>query len=205
MPSFPTLESEVVTLAQSMAGGYTAHATDFPGVTVATLTTALNGYLAAKLAQDEAKGQAKIATEAKSEKLAILVQLMKDDLKVSEADVSDDPEKLSLIGWGPKAPPTPIVPPGAPSGLKPVYEGVAGEVMLEWNKPLDGGAVRNYIIERRDQDSGGVFGPWRMLDFAYDTSISFVDQPQGVRLEYRVSASNAAGQSPTSNIISVIL
>jgi len=205
MPSFPQSEAEIVALAPNMVGGYTAHGTDFPGVVVADLSTALTDYLAARTAQEEARGLAKIATEAKNEKMEALIQLMKDDLKVSQADTSSDPEKLALIGWGPKAPPTPLAAPGAPLELKPTYEGVEGELTLEWKKPVDGGTVRNYVIQRRIQNSGGAFGSWEILDFAYDTSITFINQPKVVVMEYRVKASNAAGESAESNTVTVVL
>jgi len=205
MSVFPTTEAEIVALAQNMVGGYTAHGTDFPGVVVAELSTALADYLSARNDQEQARAAGKIATEAKNTAMDTLIGLMKDDLKVSEADVSSDPEKLSLIGWGPKAPKTPIVPPGSPTDLKPVYEGIAGEVTLEWTRPADGGPVRNYVVERRTQDSAGIYGNWQIIDFAYEPSISFINQPTGVKIDYRVKASNPAGESAESNTVTVVL
>ncbi|MCP4710694.1 MAG: fibronectin type III domain-containing protein, partial [Planctomycetes bacterium] len=141
---------------------------------------------------------------AKATKLVDLVAGMKNDLKLSQVDVASDPEKLSLIGWGPKAPATPTEPPGAPSTLSPVAEG-AGTLQLKWIKPTIGGAVRNYVVQRRDHDEAGQFGNWQLLDFAYDTEMTLTDQPRGVQMEYRVKASNAAGESAPSNTTPVVL
>ncbi|MCP4709699.1 MAG: fibronectin type III domain-containing protein [Planctomycetes bacterium] len=206
MPKFPTSEAEVTALAETMVAGYTAHALDFPSVTVADLQTALDTYQTDRQSQANAKAQAQIATEAKTTKLGDLVAVMKNDLKLSEVDVAADPEKLTQIGWGPKAQPTPIEAPGAPTELTPSFEG-AGTLQLKWDKPAtgSGGAVRNYLIQRRDHDETGQFGNWQLLDFAYDTEMTLTDQPRSVQMEYRVKASNAAGESLPSNTTPVVL
>ena len=108
MPTFPKREPDVVALAEAMVAGYTAHPTDFPSVTVATLTTALTNYKNQRTTKENAESQAQIATVTKDEKLDTLVEMMKNDLKVSEVDTTADPEKLYEIGWGPRSQPTPI-------------------------------------------------------------------------------------------------
>ncbi len=204
MANFPKSENDVVGLAEAMVDGYTEYGEDFPGVTVLTLETALTEFKAARAAQESARGQAKIATTAKNDKFAALVDLMKNDLKISEVDTGDNPDKLSLIGWGPKSPGTPIVPPTAPTNLRSNQQG-AGEVVLQWAKPEAGGAVRNYIVKRRDYDSAGQVGNWQIVNFFYDNLITLINQPRGIQMEYIVSASNAGGESPASNILPVIL
>jgi hypothetical protein len=129
---------------------------------------------------------------------------MKNDLKLSEVDVAADPEKLTEIGWGPRQDPQPIIAPGSPTELHPIAEG-QGTIMLAWDKPADGGPVRNYIIERRDQQQDGTFGPWSLCSTTYNCEIDLTDQPINVRLEYRIKASNAAGESMPSNSVSVTL
>ena len=122
MPKFPKSEADVVELAQLMVAGYTAHAADFPSVTVADLSTALTSYTNQRNSQENARSLAQIATVTKEEKLEALVELMRNDLKVSEVDVAADPEKLTEIGWGPRNTPTPIIPPNPPTELHPVAE-----------------------------------------------------------------------------------
>lgn len=205
MPIFPNREAEVVALAETMISGYTAHPTDFPSVTVADLQTALTSYQADKNSQEDAKAQAKIATEAKSDKLDELVELMKNDLKVSEVDVADDPEKLSQIGWGPRQQPQPVEPPGQPDNFVPTVEG-PGDVWFKWDSPVSGGLVRNYIIERRVEPSGGGdFGPWEVVETSLGTEKHLLEQPRGVQMEYRVKAANISGESLPSNTAAVVL
>jgi hypothetical protein len=206
MPKFPKTEAEVVALAETMVAGYTAHAADFPSVTVAQLSTALSTYKSQRQSQENAKGQAQIATVTKDEKLDALTELMKNDLKLSEVDVTNDPEKLYEIGWGPRQDPQPIAAPGSPTDLHPIAEG-QGTLWLEWEKPPTdvNKPVRNYIIERRQQAEGGEFGPWGLVQTTYDCDINLTEQPVEIRVEYRVKASNEAGESMPSNSVSVVL
>jgi uncharacterized protein (DUF433 family) len=205
MPKFPKTEAEVVALAETMVAGYTAHAADFPSVTVAQLSTALSTYKSQRQTQEDKRSQAQIATVTKDERLELLTELMKNDLKLSEVDVTDDPEKLTEIGWGPRQDPQPIIAPGSPTDLHPTAEG-QGTIWLEWDKPANGGGpVRNYIIERRDQQQGGTFGAWNLVQTTYDCEINLTEQPDNIRVEYRVKAANAAGESMPSNSVSVVL
>jgi hypothetical protein len=204
MPKFPKAEPDIVALAQTMVAGYTAHAADFPSVVLADLQTALTDYQTNKDSQADAQAQAKIATETKTVKLVDLVDMMKNDLKLSEVDVGDDPEKLALIGWGPKAPPQPTVAPGQPQNLRPIAEG-QGTVWLKWEKPATGGQVRNYILQRRDQNGSAEFGAWTLIESTYNVEINLGGQPRGVQMEYRVIAANAAGESLPSNVAPVVL
>jgi hypothetical protein len=206
MPKFPKTEAEVVALAEAMIAGYTAHAADFPSVTVAGLSTALTNYKNQRQTQEDKRGQAQIATVTKDEKLDALEELMKNDLKLSEVDVTSDPEKLYEIGWGPRQDPQPIAAPGSPTDLHPIAEG-QGTIYLKWEKPpVDvNRPVRNYIIERRQQAESGEFGAWTLVQTTYDCEINLTDQPVEIRVEYRVKASNEAGESMPSNSVSVVL
>ncbi|MFA5239089.1 MAG: hypothetical protein WC476_05185 [Phycisphaerae bacterium] len=123
MPKFPNREAEVVALAETMVAGLTAHAADFPSVDAVSLQTALTNYKSQRQSQEDARSQAQIATVTKDEQLDALTELMKNDLKLSEVDVADDPEKLTEIGWGPRQDPQPIVAPGSPTDLHPISEG----------------------------------------------------------------------------------
>ena len=204
MPKFPKSEADVVELAQLMVAGYTAHAADFPSVTVADLSTALTNYTTQRNTQENARSQSQIATVTKDEKLDKLVELMRNDLKLSEVDVAADPEKLTEIGWGPRNDPTPIIAPGSPTELHPIAES-QGAISLVWEKPESGGPVRNYIIERRQQAEGGEFGSWMLISTTYNCDANLIDQPDSVRIEYRVKAVNAGGESMPSNSVSVVL
>ena len=207
MPQFPKAEADIVALANAMVGGYGAHAADFPSADALGLTTALTGYSTVKTAQTDALAAAQVATEAKNLKLDTLEDKMRDELKKSEVDVGTDSEKLEYIGWGPKALPSPADAPGQPRNLDPVVQG-AGILFLDWKAPArgSGGTVRTYVIERREQPSGGgQFGSWAQVGIALETEATLMDQPRGPQLEYRVKAVNAGGESIPSNTAAVVL
>jgi hypothetical protein len=205
MPVFPKTESEVIALAEAMVAGYTAHAADFPSVTVATLSTALSTFQTNRQAQISAQSQAQLATETKGDKLDALIELMKNDLKKSEVGVAADPTKLAEIGWAPRSVPVPVEPPGQPDNFHPTAEG-PGDIWLEWESPATGGLVRNYIIERRERAAGGTeFGDWSVVGTSLNTDTHLLEQPRGIQLEYRVKSANVSGESMPSNTAAVVL
>ena len=184
---------------------------DFPSIDPATelvaLQTALNSYQTDKSAQENAKGEAKIATVAKTSALDALAELMKNDLKLSEVDVADAPEKLALIGWGPRQQPQPVPPPAPPTNLHSVAEG-QGILWLAWDRPAadSGGTVRNFVVERRQQPAGGGdFTEWSIAGSVLNNEINLIDQPRGIQMEYRVKAVNIGGESAPSNTAAVVL
>jgi hypothetical protein len=204
MPTFPNGETDVFSLAIEMVSGLTAHPADFPNVDGAALSGALNGYQAARTAQTDASGQAQVATATKNTELGELIAEMKKAIKQAEVDTVTDPSLLTEIGWGPKATPTPITAPGQPMNFKPLVEG-PGTLELSWERPEEGGPVRNYILQRRDANEQGEFGDWQLLDLFYDTLAILADQPRTIELEYRVKAMNPAGESLPSNTATVVL
>ena len=211
MAQFPNAEADIVALANAMIAGYTAHPADFPSIDPLTdlvaLQTALTDYQTDRQGQIDARAQAKLATVTKGTKLGDLVELMNNDLKLSEVDVADDPTKLAQIGWGPRQDPQPVVAPGQPTNLHPVAEG-QGMLWLAWDSPAtdSGGPVRNYIIERREQPvGGGEFGAWDIEGTALNNEINLLDQLRGVQMEYRVKAANVGGESMPSNTAAVVL
>ena len=207
MAQFPNAEADVVALANAMVAGYTTHAADFPSSDAVGLTTALGDYNTTKIAQTDALAAAQVATEAKNLKLDDLEDKMRDELKKSEVDVGDSPEKLEYIGWGPKAPPSPADPPGQPRNLDAAVQG-AGTILLDWKAPArgSGGNVRTYVIERREQPAGGgEFGDWGQVGIALESETTLMNQPRGVQLEYRIKAINTGGESLPSNSVAVVL
>jgi len=208
MSSFPVREDDVINLAEQIIAGATAHPGDFPSLTpalITQLTGELDGFREARTDQESTKGQLKIATVTKEDGFDNLVTMMKNFLKKAEVDCTTLPENLAEIGWGTRNAPTPIQSPTAPTNLHPVAEGV-GEIWMNWDKPANDSnrPVRNFVIERHDQQQAG-FGPWNLVATSYDTEIHLVGQPTEVRVEFRVKAANAAGESMPSNTVSVVL
>ena len=207
MPKFPKREADIASLAYTMIVGYFAHMAEFPSVSPIALFGKYKDYITAKKTQIAAQAVAQVATEQKDEKLNVLVEKMKAELKKSEVDVGSDSEKLEYIGWGPKAPLSPADPPGQPRNLDLVMQG-AGTILLDWKTPArgSGGNVRTYVIERRDQpEGGGKFGNWRQVGIAIESESTIMSQPRGVQLEYRVKAVNTDGESTPSNTAAIVL
>ena len=207
MPRFPKRESDVIMLAHAMVSGYATNPTVFPSADPTALQTALDEYGTAKADQLDKQALAEITTETKDHKLDALVEFMRTQLKQSEVDVAADPEKLELIGWGPKAPAQPTNPPGQPRNLDPIIQG-PGTLFLDWKPPASGagGPVRTYLIERREQPAGGgSFNDWRQVGIALESELHMTGQPRGQQLEYRVIGVNSGGQSTPSNTAAVVL
>jgi len=206
MPTFPRREPDAVALADAMIAGFQQNPSVFPHADVPGLQALRAAYQTAKNAQLDAEAKAVLVTEAKDGVLTTLEDLMKVQLRQSEVDVASDQEKLGLIGWGPKAPAQPSNPPGQPRNLDPVVQG-PGILFLDWKAPAPGpgGRVRTYLIERREQVSGGAFNEWHQVGVALDSELTLTDQPRNVQLEYRVIAVNNGGNSLPSNTAAVVL
>ena len=204
MAVFPKSENDIVALAETLIDGLLAHSEDFPGVSAAALQTLLEEFRSARAAQESARGQAKMATSHKVAKQNELVDLMRNSFKIAEVDAFADPDKLSLIGWSEKKSRHPVDMPGTPTNLRSAGQG-PGKITLEWDRPESGGVIRNFIIKRRDYGSSGTVSNWQLINFFYDNLVTLTNQPQQRRMEYLVIACNAAGESPESNILPVIL
>ena len=189
-----------------MIAGYTAHAVDFPSADALGLTAAKAAYDTARTSQTDAVGAGQIATVTKNAELGTLEEFMKTELKKSELDVAADPEKLTLIGWSPKQPGTPVVAPAQPGTFDVTLQG-PGNVILDWKRPsAPGGEARDYLVERRDEPAGGgEFSEWSLIATTLERELELLDQPRGIQMEYRVKARNLGGESPASNIVAVVL
>jgi hypothetical protein len=208
MAVFPKTEVSIYDLAVQMLNGLSAHGGLYPSVTPeaqAALATALGNYSAARTAQAEAQAVAKNATITKNEQQDALEEQMRKILYLAEHDCIDNPGNLEYIGWSDRKPPTPLSKPGQPGELTPSYEG-PGTLTLDWDKPDSGGTVSSYRIERSDQpEGGGIPGPWTLITTSYTENVTLENQPRGVEMQYRVIATNAAGDSMPSNIATVVL
>lgn len=206
MPEFPKNEADITALAGDMIAGYLAQPALFPHADVAEVQAALAAFEARAYEKQEAHAKAMLATKAKEAAMGALVQVMRKQLRQSEADAAAAPETLEFIAWGPRAAPEAATAPGEPTDLRSVAED-ATSVTLKWKSPAPGtgGRVRTYVLERREHAPGQAFSAWHQIGVALSAKAALTDQPRGIQLEYRVIAVNSGGASTPSNVAAVVL
>jgi hypothetical protein len=204
MAQYPRTQSNVTAQVESMIAGFTSHPEDFPHADIPALQAARDEFMAASDDFLNTRSQANLAADRKLEKFKRLSAIMKRQIKMAQADCADKPAKLSQMCWGPKADPSPVEVPSSPTNLKIIaQEGTT--VFLSWAKPArrQGAPVRMYVIERR-VESEDIWN-WQLAGNSYNPEAVLKNQPTGVKMEYRVRASNAAGESFPSNTVCVVL
>jgi hypothetical protein len=202
MARFPSREAEIKALAQNIVTGLAANAADFPAppVTSVALAALLNSFITLCDEQVAAQAAAEQVTATKIAGLEELVIAMRADLRYAEDAVNYDNAKLTALGWGGKAAPTALQVPGQPRALEAPRQG-EGWVFLDWKEPADGGAVAAYKIERRERPAGD----WGLVSMAIESEATLNNQERGKDLEYRVIATNKAGESTPSNTVAAVL
>ena len=96
--------------------------------------------------------------------------------------------------------PTALEVPGQPRSLEAPHRGW-GWIFLDWKRPADGGDIAAYKIERRERPSGD----WILVSMAIEPESTLNNQERGKDLEYRVIATNKAGESVPSNTVAAVL
>ena len=202
MARFPRTESEVKALAQNIVTGLAANPADYPTppITSVDLQALLVSFITLCDDQVAALAAAEQATETKASGLEELVTAMKADLRYAEDAVNFDDPKLTALGWGGMAAATALEVPGQPRSLESPRQG-EGWIFLDWKKPADGGAVAAYKIERREQPTG----TWMLVNMAIESEATLNNQERGKDWEYRIIATNKAGESIPSNTIAAVL
>jgi hypothetical protein len=204
MSQYPRAQAQIIGLVESMIAGFTEHPDFFPHADTASLQAAHDEFMAASNALTDAESAVAMAAAEKLEKQKQLEIAMKSNIRYATADCSANPDRLGFIGWGARRAPSPIDAPAQPTHLKVIAQG-DGMVFLKWNKSSRrlGGLVRMYVIERRLMQNNG--DGWEFITTSYNPEIWLKSQQAGVKMEYRVKASNAAGESCATNTVSVVL
>ena len=202
MPEFPQKESEVIALADALWKGILGNGAIYPAPPVhpMTINSEKNTFIEKRNDAIQLQAESEIATAAKDEALADLVDAMKDDLRYAEYTVDFDDAKLQLIGWGGRGGPTPTPLPGQPRLLEAAKQG-EGWLTLDWKQPAEGGRPTVYMVMRRERPDG----PWENVAAAVETEITLTSQPRLVELEYRIISASKAGESEPSNTVMAVL
>jgi len=198
---FPRSEADIAALAELVVQGLEQAADDFPSppVPATDLRAKMAAVQAARAAAVAAESAFKEEHALKDEVIEDLADSLKADLKYAEFAVRDQPEKLSKLGWSLRREGTPLQPPGEVRDMSIKAEGDTW-VILQWNKPVDGGAPGVYRIQRRQDGS-----VWEDLGISTDTEELCSNQPRGVELYFRVFAVNRAGTGQPSATVTVVL
>ena len=201
MARFPDREAEIKALAQSIITGLTGNP-DFPNppVTPAELQAQLDSFISLGDQQVADQAKAQQSTEAKQAGRDLLTGSMKSALRYAEDAVDGNAAKLAALGWGGKAAPTALQPPGQPRSLEIPRQG-EGWLFLDWKEPAEGGKAAFYRIERRKLPGGS----WELAGMAVESEATLVNQERGKEWEYRVIAVNKSGESGPGNTVTAVL
>ncbi len=201
MAQFPRTDAELIALANDVLTGYRVHPDIFhnPPIDLEGVTTKLVNYSEVDHRWNVNHAEGVMLTAQRG---VISVEIASDIralLRHAET-VVQDPAQLKLIGWGGRAEPTPLQPPGQVHNLTLVKQG-ADWISLTWDTASDGGKPSTYVIQYRIMPDGD----WSIADTTPDTKITLAGQPKGKTIEYRVFARNKAGDGLVSNVIEVVL
>ncbi len=158
---FPTRQADIFHLAARMINAYFTYGEDFPSINKMNLFFRYRDYVTARNTMFNKKTKAHLEAVRKEKRFTELCEIMKKDLRLSEVDTRNNPEKLSFIGWGVKSNSSPAGIPSQPLNLR---IGTIKEtaVQLKWDRPLTG-IVRNYIIERRQNQTNSQLSQWLLI------------------------------------------
>ena len=202
MAHFPQDTANILALAETMIRGFKDNHNVFPSPPIAAddLEALRDAAVAACDDQTTAQAAAKAATERKHTAVGNLSAAMKDDIVYAEYTATT-PAELGLIGWGPKAEPTPLAIPGQPLDLQMLHQSEDG-VQLDWHKPNSGGRPAFYRIEVRTVDP---VGAWTLKETVTKTKVELTGLTRGTALEFRVIAENDTGRGTASNTVTAVL
>jgi len=202
MGKFPERQIDIVELAESIVQGLTNNPLVYPNPPVppGNLMTVLLELIQANDEVVAVQAEAEQKTQTKNEKLAVLVGQMKNDLMYAENTVNFDDDLLKLLGWSGRAEPKPLMKPGQCDNFSATAEG-SDWIEFAWDAPIKGGKPAMYKIMHRDYGSP----KWKVAENAYETTFRLEGVEAGKKMDYCVVASNKAGQSGESNIVTAVL
>jgi len=206
MCQLPRTQPDSVALAENMLSGFQKYPETFVSADTASLRDALDNFNQARNSFNSIASLYKQAGKQQKQAFEALKKAIAVQVKSAEVDTAENPEKLGLIGFGPRREKSPVDLPASPGNLK-VVAIENSTIFLKWKKSSIryGGPVRMYLIERCLADADGGYLEWQLAATSYNNEVKLKHQPQGVKLAYQVRASNISGVTYPTNMVSVIL
>lgn len=201
MPKFPTEETKIIELTQKVANGIANNATTFPNPPIdpAIINADLDLFFAKNNEIQLSKANTMHLTQEKNEMLERISRAARNDIDYGVLVAQNDDAILQEIGWGTRAAPVALQPPGQCRAFEIIGQG-DGWVKLDWKEPKDGGKPAAYKVQR--SEDGANFND---AATAVESEAALFNQPKGKTLIYQVVAINRAGEGLTSNTISIVL
>lgn len=197
---YPNTEDSQLALAMRVAQSLSQQANTFPypPVPIAEMQLLIADYQSKRELADNMTARAQMAAHEKEEALDVLNSALMLNLRYAENEVNFNNEILKLIGWGGRAAPVALQPPGEPRTLEVVRQG-EGWIYLDWKEPAEGGKVAAYKVQR------SMDGALSWKDAAVTTGGEYTlhNQPRGRNILFQVVAFNKAGEGTPSNVVGV--
>lgn len=200
MVTFPDTETNIAALAEQMIDDLNACSEDYPTpvIPIPELEDSLNQYKYAQTRVMTAQAQAQQAISEKQQALQDLIDKMKSNLRYAESVTRRSEDKLKLLSWPFLK--TPLEVPGIIRDLE-ISRTEPGTAVLHWHKPINGGKVSAYKVQRFEEDKA----IWTTVAIETHTEALLLYQQVGKLLIYRVMAINSAGEGTPSNPVEVVL
>lgn len=201
MPRFPSEENKIIELAQKVASGIASNAATFPNppVAPAALNAALDEYFAKVNEIQLSKAETTHKLQEKNEILGRITDGARNDIDYGVLIAQGDEAILQEIGWGNRAAPIALQPPGQCRAFEIIGQG-DGWVRLDWKEPKDGGKPAAYKVQRSEDGTN-----FADAATAVESEAALFNQPKGKNLIYQVVAINKAGEGLPSNTVSIVL
>ena len=203
MASFPQSEAEVTTLATTMISGLDSDLIFAnPPATSAQLQTELADFNDKSGVADVQRAQAQQATTDKTTAFNSMTTDMKNVLAWAVKIPGVTAAQLKKIGWDFPAPPTPLQAPAQCGNFR--LHHINGHTLdFDWDKPSykEGGKPSGFTLYKRESGSSAAWLVHHTIfsSSAHEDNSDFASGSWDVL----VRASNAAGEGPESNVVTV--
>lgn len=211
MPTFPESKTDILILAARVATGITNNPVDYPNPPFdpGPVSTALGQAMSLMSDRQAKEAELKAILEQENAKVGEVRVLLRQLLDQAETTHGNDAAKLQEIDWDVPADPKHLVP-GEVRNLEAIHQG-AGTVEIDWKAPARTAATGKPTVYKITRETRTIdkhtpieeFGTWTSVSFKPKTLL--MDQPRGVEISYRVTASNTNGDGPPVQAERVVL